>query len=100
MRSPAWSGRAFDRVAQAYLVERADQVQPLFDQPAEARVLGGLGQPVASHRHQDRSAGGLAGELFEEGAPLLGVIAQREDLLRLVDCQHGVGSGVPWQRRE
>ena len=55
MTRPRLLGGALDRLAQAVLVEGADEVQAALHQPAEARVLGHLTEPVSSQREEHRS---------------------------------------------
>ena len=65
------------------------QMQAALDQPGEAGVGRHLGQPVGAHRH-DHGPGPRrpSTQRREELAPLGLVVAQREDLLALVDHQH------------
>ena len=95
---PGLCGRAGDGCAQRLLVQGADEVQAALDQPAEARVLGDLRQAVAAQGQDDRAPGGLLGQPLEEVAALLQVVAEREDLLGLVDGEHGARVGVLRQR--
>ena len=75
-------------------------MQALLDQPAEAGVLRRLGEAVAPHGHQHGAPPRLVGQAFEERATLLQVLAQGEDLLGLVDGEHGAGWRVLRERRE
>ena len=86
-----------DCFAQGLLVESADQVQAAFDQAAEAGVLGDLRQAVAAQGQDHRPAAGLLGNPLEEVTTLPRVLAEREDLLRLVDGEHGARVGVVGQ---
>jgi hypothetical protein len=91
---PGLLGRAGDGFAQSLLVEGADQVQAALDQAAEAGVLGDLPEAISAQGQDDRPSGGLLGKSLEEVATLLQVVAQGEDLLGLVDGEHGAGVGV------
>ncbi len=91
---PGLLGRAGDGCAQSLLVQGADEVQAALDQSAEAGVLGDLRQAIAAQGQNDRPSGGLLGEPLEEVAAFLQVLAQREDLLRLIDGEDGAGVGV------
>ncbi len=91
---------ALDGIAQAVLVQGTHEMQALLDQSAEAGVLRRIGEAVAPHGHQYRPAPRLVGQAFEERAPLLQVFAQGEDLLCLIDGEHGVGWRVLRERRQ
>ena len=99
MTRPALLGGALDRLAEAVLVEGADEVQAALHQPAEARVLGHLAEPVSPHRDENRSPARLLGQPLEERAPLLQVVAQGEHLLALVHGEDRAGRSVLLQTR-
>ena len=93
MTSPACRAGPLDGVAQAGLVQGADQVQALLDQSAEAGVLGHLGRAgrparsPAPGRRRASSARRSRNARRSSRSSHSG-----EDLLGLVDGEHGAGS--------
>lgn len=84
-------GRALDGGPQALLVHVPQQVHPLLEQPGEPAVGREGREPVGAQRQHHLGAGRASPrQRVEERGPLVGVEAEGDRLLDLVDDQHAV----------
>ena len=89
---PGLAGRRLDRLGQPVLAEAADDVEPALDEPGEVGMRREVGEMVGTQREHDRAHLASAHQRAQELLPLPRVVAQREELLELVDQQGGTAA--------
>ena len=104
-REPGAARRLLDGAAELGAVHRPDQHLVLGDPAGQPRERGARAVEVgADHEHGTRSAVGrveVGGQRLDERGLLLRVVAEREQLLELVDAEEeglARGRGVPGER--
>ena len=80
-------GRFLDRGVEVGLSHGGEQVQALLHGPREPGMGRDVGQPIGPERQDQRRRSLVLGQRAEKRVALRGVLAQREDLLALVDQQ-------------
>ncbi len=87
-QEPGLVRRSLDGGPQIGLAHGTHQVHARLDQAGEAEVGGQLTQPVGPQRDHQRAPLGVRGQGREQPGLLVGVVAQSDGLLALVDHQH------------